>query len=200
MDVDAGPVIAGHGVAASAFGIGAARKNARFDRAYPLTAEMLATAVELPNGVMVVPRLLSNLSDAPMLGEAALLYQLTVLPQPGFPVKTGGKVPPYVYIVLITMFLFGIWRILESIWAIKSIRHEEPNVRLPGVQIAVWICLLAAATAGLLMNHQIAGTIVLVFALILPVKTKKKRPKGAEDWPGEKPAASAPAQSGPAES
>jgi O-antigen/teichoic acid export membrane protein len=33
VDVDAGPVIAGHGVAASAFGMGAARRNGRFDRA-----------------------------------------------------------------------------------------------------------------------------------------------------------------------
>ena len=74
MDVDAGPVIAGHGVAASAFGIGAARKNGRFDRAYPLAAEMLATIGELPNGVLAVPRLLSNLSDAPMLGEAGILW------------------------------------------------------------------------------------------------------------------------------
>ena len=56
MDVDAGPVIAGHGVAASAFGVGAARKNGRFDRAYPLSAEMLATVGELPNGVLAMPR------------------------------------------------------------------------------------------------------------------------------------------------
>ena len=33
-----------------------------------LAAEMLATVGELPNGVLAVPRLLSNLSDAPMLG------------------------------------------------------------------------------------------------------------------------------------
>ncbi|MDB6057645.1 MAG: hypothetical protein JWO95_1489, partial [Verrucomicrobiales bacterium] len=56
MDVDAGPVLAGHGIAASAFGIGAARKNGRFDRAYPLSAEMFATIVELPNGVLAMPR------------------------------------------------------------------------------------------------------------------------------------------------
>ena len=108
--------------------------------------------------------------------------------------------PPCVYIVLSTMFLLGVWRILESIWAIKAIRHEEPVVQLPGFQVAVWICLLAGGTAGLLMHHQIAGTIVLVFALILPIKRKKKRPKGVEDWPGEKPAAAAPARSGPAQS
>ncbi len=70
MDVDSGPVISGFGVAADAFGVGAARKNGRFDLAYPLSAEMLATVWELPNGTLGVPRLLSNLSDAPMPGRS----------------------------------------------------------------------------------------------------------------------------------
>ena len=87
-DVDAGPVIAGYGAAANAFGVGAARKNGRFDRAYPLAAEMLATMGELPTGTLMIPRLLSNLSDAPYLGEAALLWQLSVQPEKGFPLKT----------------------------------------------------------------------------------------------------------------
>jgi hypothetical protein len=67
MDVDAGPVIAGFGVAANAFGVGAARKNGRFDLAYPLAAEMLATVWEMPTGALAMPRTLSNLSDAPLL-------------------------------------------------------------------------------------------------------------------------------------
>ncbi len=104
MDVDAGPVIGGYGVSASAFGIGAARKNGRFDRAYPLAAEMLATVGELPNGMLLVPRMLSNLSDAPMLGEAAILWQLSIQPEKGVPVKSGGNVPAYVYIVLSVAF------------------------------------------------------------------------------------------------
>ena len=130
MDVDAGPVVAGHGVAASAFGIGAARKNGRFDRAYPLAAEMLATVGELPNGVLAMPRLLSNFSDAPMLGEAAILWQLSIQPEKGFPVKTGGGIPPYVYIVLITVFLFGAWRVLESICTFQEARGSP--IRLSG--------------------------------------------------------------------
>src|SRR5512133_539157 len=105
MDVDAGPVVGGHGVSASAFGVGAARKNGRFDRAYPLAAEMLATVGELPNGVLAIPRLLSNLSHAPMLGEAAILWQLSIQPEKGVPVKTGGSIPAYVYIVLASAFL-----------------------------------------------------------------------------------------------
>jgi hypothetical protein len=186
MDVDAGPVIAGHGVAASAFGIGAARKNGRFDRAYPLAAEMLATVGELPNGVLAVPRLLSNFSDAPMLGEAAILWQLSIQPQSGFPVKTGGSVPSYVYIVLISVFLFGAWRILEAIWAFNGARRgPEPNVRAPIFQIAAWGSLLAAAIAALATGHEFIGIVVLVIGLMLPVM-KRKPPKGVEDWPETK--------------
>ena len=73
MDVDAGPVITGQGVAACAFGLGAARKNGRFDRAYPLSMELMAEMWELPNGVLAGPRFLSNATDAPLLGEAGHL-------------------------------------------------------------------------------------------------------------------------------
>jgi hypothetical protein len=188
MDVYAGPVIAGHGVAASAFGVGAARKNGRFDRAYPLAAEMLATVGELPTGVLAMPRLLSNWSDAPMLGEAVILCQLTIQPEKGFPVKTGGSVPAYVYIVLITVFLFGAWRILESICTFREARRPpEPSVRAPRFQAAAWACLMVGAVAALWTGHGLIGTAVLVVGVMLPVQRRKKAPKGAEDWPGAKP-------------
>ena len=196
MDVDAGPVIAGHGVAASAFGLGAARKNGRFDRAYPLAAEMLATVGELPNGVLAMPRLLSNLSHAPMLGEAAILWQLSIQPEKGFPVKTGGSIPNYVYIVLSSLFLFGAWRILESIWAFRAARHPPgPTVRAPKFQVAAWACLLLGAVFALSTGHALLGIILLVIAVILPVAKRKKTPKGVEDWPQAKPPP--PAQAAP---
>lgn len=100
IDVDAGPVLGGAGVSASAFGIGAARKNGRFDRAYPLAAQALAFRWELPGGTLLLPRLMSNLSDAPLLGEAALLWQFSIQPQPGFAAINGGAVPLLVYLVL----------------------------------------------------------------------------------------------------
>src|SRR5208283_3286777 len=115
IDVDAGPVVDGFGVAANAFGVGAARKNGRFDLAYPLSAEMLATVWELPDGTLAMPHILSDLSDAPMLGEAAILWLLSVQPEKGFPVKTGGGVPPFVYVVLMGALLFGTWRIAAAI-------------------------------------------------------------------------------------
>jgi hypothetical protein len=184
MNVDAGPVIAGHGVAASAFGVGAARKNGRFDRAYPLSAEMLVTVGELPNGMLAMPRLLSNLSDAPMLGEAAILWLLSIQPEQGLHVKTGGSLPAYVYIVLVTVFLFGVWRILESIWTFKAARREpEPPVRAPKLQAAAWAVLLLGAVAGFCTGYWPVGMVALVLAVMLPITKRKKAPKGTEDWP-----------------
>jgi len=182
-DVDAGPVIAGHGVAASAFGIGATRKNGRFDRAYPLATEMLATIGELPNGVLAVPRLLSNLSDAPMLGESAILWQLSIQPEKGFPVKSGGSVPGYVYIVLAAAFLVGLWRILTAIETFReTFRPSESLVPAPRFQVATWACLMLIVILAFSLNHQLIGIVTLLVGAILPATKRKKAPKGTEDW------------------
>ena len=186
VDVDAGPVIGGHGVAACAFGVGAARKNGRFDRAYPLATEMLVTIGELPNGVLAVPRLLSNLSDAPMLGEAAILWQLSIQPEKGFVLKRGGSIPTYVYIVLVTVFLFGVWRILDAIWKLQeALRSPEPTVWVPKFQAIAWICLLLAAVAASATGHEMIGIIALIIGVMLPVTKREKRPTGTEGWPDE---------------
>ncbi len=192
MDVDAGPVVAGHGVAASAFGIGAARKNGRFDRAYPLAAEMLATVGELPNGVLAMPRLLSNLSDAPMLGEAAILWQLSIQPEKGFPVKTVGSVPAYVYIVLISAFLFGAWRVLVAIYNFREARRgPEPEVWTPKLQPSAWLLLVVGSAVSFGLGHGLIGMAMLVIAVMLPVTKRKRAPRGVEDWPDSKPATAA---------
>jgi hypothetical protein len=188
MDVDAGPVIAGHGVAASAFGIGAARKNGRFDRAYPLAAEMLATIGELPNGVLAAPRLLSNLSDAPMLGEAAILWQLSIQPERGFPVKAGGSVPAYVYVVLSALLLFGTWRILEALYTFREAgRGAQPEVRAPKLQVSSWAVLVFGSALSFWSGHGAFAMATLVIAVMLPVtKRRKRRTEDWQDWPEAK--------------
>lgn len=99
-DVDSGPVLAGFGTAASAFGIGAARANGRFDHAFPLAAEALVASWPLPNGTLLAPRLLSNLADAPYLGEACWLFQMTRTPAPGTPTVAARSLPLVVYCAL----------------------------------------------------------------------------------------------------
>jgi hypothetical protein len=105
FDVDAGPVFAGYGTAASAFGLAAARANGRFDQAYPLGTEALAASWPLANGTLLAPRLLSNLSDAPYLGEAALLFVMTRQPVVAEIVLPETLRPPLAVYVLILGYL-----------------------------------------------------------------------------------------------
>ena len=188
MDVDAGPVIAGHGVAASAFGVGAARKNGRFDRAYPLATEMLASVFELPNGTLALPRVLSDMSDAPMLGETAILWQLTVQPEKGVAVRSGGGIPTFTYILLISVFVFGAWRMWEAIGSLRqslwpSARLEERVVLAPQIQSGIWMGLMVIAIGSFVSGYHALGLAALVLGVLLPATKKKKPPTGAEDWP-----------------
>lgn len=103
-DVDSGPVVLGFGFAASAFSTGAARINGRMDEAGPLSAEMLVSSWPLSNGVLFVPRLLSNATDAPYLGETGILYCLTRQPVAGIETPCTSVMTPFVEGVLILYF------------------------------------------------------------------------------------------------
>ena len=109
FDVDAGPVIKGYGFAACAFGAGAARVNGHMEHAYPLTAEILVTSWPLPNGTHLLPALLSDATDAPLLGEAAILFNFTRLPANGVSITTGGIIPGFVLIFLTVQLGVGLW-------------------------------------------------------------------------------------------
>jgi hypothetical protein len=123
VDVDAGPVVAGYGTAATAFAIGAARANGRFDQSYALTAEALVFSWPLP-GTLLGPRLLSNLSDAPYVGEAALLFNLTrqpIITETGG--QTDGRVPFVVYLGLSFYAFAGIIGIGSAVALIRRWRR-----------------------------------------------------------------------------
>jgi hypothetical protein len=109
FDVDAGPVIHGLGFAASAFGLGASRTHGDFERVYPLTAMALAFSVPLADGTLLVPRLLSNGAEAPLLGETGLLYSLTRVPfeQATINPARTWNLPLAVWVILFVEFVFG---------------------------------------------------------------------------------------------
>lgn len=132
FEVDAGPVLDGFGTSASAFGIGAARRNGRFDHAYELSAQLSAASWTLPDGTSLAPRALSHAAAAPYLGESAILYFLTVQPAPGVPIVTGGSLPGLVYFGLIVFFgvsavvlsLVG-WRLWQMLRELRREREER---------------------------------------------------------------------------
>lgn len=172
-DVDAGPVMDGFGVAANAFGVGSARKNGRFDLAYPLSTEMLATVWEMPNGTLAVPRALSNLSDAPMLGEAAILWLLSVQPEKGFTARSGEDIPTFVYVVVISTLLLGIFVIASALSSFKTaLRGPEPVVAAPRLQLAAWMVFLAGAIIAVCSGRGLIAFALLCAASLLP-RTKK---------------------------
>ncbi len=169
IDVDSGPVLGGAGVSASAFGVGAARKNGRFDRAYPLATEMLALHWELPGGMLALPRRMSDLSDAPLLGEAAILWQLSIQPQAGFTVVRGGAVPLLVYLVLGGMLGIGGWIVGTIVRRIVRLRRgARLRVWEPGFQLAVWGACLAAATGMMAAGYSRMGLAIFLLGSMLP--------------------------------
>ncbi|MCX5643513.1 MAG: hypothetical protein NTZ17_02335 [Phycisphaerae bacterium] len=167
-DVDAGPVIGGYGVAASAFGIGAARVMGRTDQAYRLAAEGLVASWPLPDGTLLTPRILSNLSDAPYLGEAATLFALTrraVEPLQG---DAGMRPPAAAYVGLALLLVLGSYEIAASLRTLS--RRADPRwyVPWPRIQGAAWAVLLMGATVAWFVLGGLLAVVLLLAAVILP--------------------------------
>lgn len=170
MDVDSGPVWGGFGCAACAFGTGAARVNGHFEQAWPLTAEMLVTSWPLPNGTRLFPRLLSNAADAPLLGEAAILYNLTRLPADGMTVVTGGHLPVFVLVFLSLQIGAGVILIAVTI---RSLRRRGKNrdsyfIPAPRVQLVLWAGLLVSGAVCLFLGKPAAALVLLLCLQFFP--------------------------------
>jgi hypothetical protein len=178
VDVDAGPVLKGFGCAACAFGVGAARVNGHFEQAYPLTAEMLVTSWPLPNSTRIFPRLLSNAADAPYLGEAGILFNLTRLPAEGVPVQTGGSIPRFVLFFLALQVGFGLILLTASFQSLRQWRKHRASMilRRPGTQFGIWIGLLIACTVCLFLGKMLIAMLFLVCAQLFPRYRRKCAP------------------------
>lgn len=175
LDVDSGLVLKGFGCAACAYGVGAARANGHFEHAYPLTTEMLVTSWPLPNGTRLLPRLLSNTADAPYLGEAAILFNLTRLPAEGV-VKTGGSMPRFVLIFLAVQFGFGLIVLITPFISFRHLRKHHPSLilRRPGTQFGIWVGLLVACVVCLFFGKTFVAMLFLVCAQLIPRYTRKR--------------------------
>ena len=168
-DVDSGPVIFGHGIAASAFGLGAARRNGRFDHAYPLASEVIATSWPLPDGRLLGARILSNMTAAPYLGEAMLLFNLTFPPVEWAVPRYGGSIPPLVYCCLFMYLLIAGLCLLTAVRRLRKWKsaggrrfsHER-------AQFLLWCTLVVTgAVSGIACGWYI-GILILLLAQLLP--------------------------------
>lgn len=168
LDVDAGPVIFGYGTAASAFGLAASRVNGHFEQAYPLGAQALAVSWPLPDGTLLGPRLLSNLSDAPFVGEAALLFSFTRKTITTETAPTNVLMPLSVYVVLLGYLiaaLFICWR------AIRRLRHIQATPpAFSNLQFNIWLVLTVAG--AITAAFSMIGMALLVAAQFFPLRVQ----------------------------
>jgi len=182
MDVDAGPVLAGFGASASAFGLGAARANGRFDHAYSLAAEVIAVSWPLLDGTLLIPRALSNATDAPYIGEACLLFAMTRKPAAGVEIVRGGRLPGLVYVIL-GGFL-GVSVLL--IWlALRRLKRQQKGVfsrHLPwqAAQLTAWTILVGLGFVACVTRHMLVGILLMLFAQFFPVRLNRLRVKVKE--------------------
>lgn len=163
-------MLKGYGCAACAYGVGAARVNGHFEHAYPLTAELLVTTCPLPGGELLLPRLLSNAADAPYLGEAGILYNLTRLPAGKLPVKTGGSLPGFVVIFLLLQISIGLLLLISPILSFRRWRTQRAAIAIPAPQIqaGIWFALLAAFLICLCLAKICFAVVALLCMQFLP--------------------------------
>jgi hypothetical protein len=175
-DVDAGPVIGGYGAAASAFGIGAARAMGRFDHAYALSAEAIVGTWPLPNGTLLGPRFLSNMSDAPYLGEAAMLFAFTRMPVNAEGLIEQVNAPGLVYTGILVYIFLGFLVVLATIFRARRIHQSSSKHYIPtaNLQVSVWFILIITAVLVLTLLSVSFGLIILLTATLIPFRLKKQ--------------------------
>lgn len=173
FDVDAGPVMAGFGPAANAYGVAAARANGRFDDAWTLSSQVLAASWPLPDGTLFGARILSNAAHAPYLGEANLLFLFTTMPAPGTPIKTGGRMPPFVYGFLLFYLGLGLAVVFKSLHSLLK-PHFIVLAPFSTAQFALWSLLLAGGFIAIAFNQLPLGSISILVSQFLPRQGRSK--------------------------
>jgi hypothetical protein len=172
--VDAGPVVGGYGVGASAFGIGAARVMGRADHAYQLAAEGLVASWPLPDGTLLVPRILSNIADAPYLGEAATLFALTRRSLEPLQGTSGIRLPAVAYVGILILLAIGTYEIIASLRKLSRRRYSDLHWHTPSpkIQLVIWAILLAGAVLAWVALGPVVALVFVLAALILPLRRR----------------------------
>lgn len=161
-DMDSGPIALGYGFAATAFGLGAALTNGDLERGGQLLAEALPGAWPLPNGTLLLPRVLSDGIDAPLLGEACLLYAMTRTPAPGItPTPPAQHWPGLVYGLLAAYLVPGALILIFGTRMLVAPLPAPTTYRMPALQLTLWGMVLVGAGLALAFDVKFALALLL---------------------------------------
>lgn len=171
MDPDSGPVIGGFGVAASAFGLGATRANNHFDDAYMIGSEVVVLSWPLLDGTLLGPRLLSNFTEAPYLGEMALLFLFSRQPVFNSAHSIIRKTPMLVYIVISLYFLMGFFYIFREMTVFKKYLKNSKHTYFNNlnIQLLVWVVLIFSGIVALIFYNGFLGLLIILLGVKFPI-------------------------------
>lgn len=177
FEIDAGPVLDGFGTSASAFGVGAARRMGRLDHAYTLSSQMVATSWPTGGGALLLPELFSH-PEAPMLGEAALLYFMTIQPAEGMPIVTGGETTPLVWLSLL-VYLGGFIVPLLLAWRLR--RRWSVPFRRPTGALVVAVPLGGLGLLASVVDPYVGYVLLLALVFLVSPPRRRKASSGSAD-------------------
>jgi len=133
----------------------------------------------LPDGTLLTPRILSNISDAPYLGEAATLFALTRRSLAPLRGESRVSLPASVYMGLGVLLGLGAF---EIVWTLRTLRRwqrggQQIRVPLARFQMTIWGLLVLGAVILWLLSCTLASFVLLLAALTLPWQRRKLQPK-----------------------
>ena len=179
-DPDAGPVIKGFGTAACAFGIPASRAQSRYDHTYALTTQALAVSWPLPDGSLLGPRLMSNFTEAPYLGEAVMMFalsrnSLSAAAQINQKSKPAAM-PRSVYMCLLFYTGIGLYEITSALWYYRRWfkLNKIRKITQPKIQFIIWCMLMVLSLIIYQKFHALIALIPLLIAQIIPRLSRQK--------------------------
>ena len=184
-DPDAGPVIRGYGCAATAFAIAASKVQGRYDHSYALASQALVACWPLPDGSLLAPRFLSNISEAPYLGEAIMTFLFS---HPGPKTKTShasvAVLPWSVYVGLMAYCVVGVYGIYAawSIWRRWRKHGSTARIRAVSWQLGVWVTLLCGVVVLTYCYHILVGLVPLLGALLFPRYRIDRKPTSRQEF------------------
>ncbi|WP_367870309.1 hypothetical protein [Luteolibacter sp. Populi] len=114
FDPDSGPVLWGYGTGATGLGIGLVRLHGDHHRAGILGAEMIAGSFPMPDGTLLLPRLVSDWKHAPHFAETVILHQLSL--SGGGTALTKAPLTWAVWLILGVEFLFAVLLLRMCKW------------------------------------------------------------------------------------
>jgi lysylphosphatidylglycerol synthetase-like protein (DUF2156 family) len=121
--------------------------------------------------------LLSNAADAPYLGEAAILFNLTRVPATAVSVQTGGAIPGFVWLFLAVPSCIGFVLLSLAVLAIRRARRDQapPTAVATRLQCAAWFALVLTSLICLISGKAIMAILLLMFAQLWPRQRSLKK-------------------------